>query len=213
MKERELYISLGESLDSVINTLIEANNRGERVFVNFNGHKLHSQGITVDSAYMEMHGCTKAEWLRRQQERREEYNKSKKEELFEPVNTSELIEKGKKVIFPERYEAWEQFVKDNVDDIYGGQDIATAVKIMEALEAGASMDQVKLMFEKQRYSGSSSGRVRRIVFAFSSQGPEFWEVTALTKLTSKDRKILEAKKKENAILRANQTNNENEKRI
>ena len=43
-------------LDNYIEALLYFKERGEKVYWNFNGHILHSENITHDSAYMEVMG-------------------------------------------------------------------------------------------------------------------------------------------------------------
>ena len=48
-------------LDGCINELLRYKAKGELVSINFNGHMLYSDTITVDGAYQEVLGVTKAE--------------------------------------------------------------------------------------------------------------------------------------------------------
>lgn len=59
---KKIEITPGDKLDEVVDMLIEADIRGEQVYVEFNGHKLYSNGITMDSAYKEVLGFTKQEF-------------------------------------------------------------------------------------------------------------------------------------------------------
>ena len=59
--EREIRIMPGNNLESAVYTLLAAKARGEHVYCDFNGHKLHSDTVSMDSAYMEVMGHTKAE--------------------------------------------------------------------------------------------------------------------------------------------------------
>ena len=60
MEELELYA--GDSIDTAVKRLLEAKYEGRHVFCDFNGVKLYSDSVTLDSAYTEICGCTKAEW-------------------------------------------------------------------------------------------------------------------------------------------------------
>ena len=60
--EREIEIQPDNDLDSTINTLLAARARGEHVYCDFNGHILHSDNISIDSAYIEVTGSTKTEY-------------------------------------------------------------------------------------------------------------------------------------------------------
>lgn len=60
MEKLELYA--GDSLDTVVKMLLEAKAESRSVFCDFNGIKLYSDNVTIDSVYTKICGCTKAEW-------------------------------------------------------------------------------------------------------------------------------------------------------
>lgn len=60
MEKLELYA--GDSLDTAVKMLLEAKAESRSVFCDFNGIKLYSDNVTIDSAYTKICGCTKAEW-------------------------------------------------------------------------------------------------------------------------------------------------------
>ncbi len=114
------------------------------------------------------------------------------------------IEKGKELIFPERYEDWEKCVNRAVNDgYYLGDDIAISLEIIEALKNGATLEDAdKILMEKSN-SASSESEIRNIVFGFSDRGPEFYEKSISRWnliLTDKQKENIENKKKENIEL-------------
>ena len=133
----------------------------------------------------------------KREETQEEWHKNYKEaQERAKANIPNWIEKGEALIFPERYADWEKCVVARASDLYHGLELDSALEIMTALENGASVEEAKQMFDKQRHSEAS----RNIVFAFSSKGPEFWEATAYEEISPENKQILEAKKQENAQL-------------
>ena len=48
-------------LDNAVEYLIGCRQRGENVYYDFNGHRLYSCDVTIDSAYMDVLGVTKEE--------------------------------------------------------------------------------------------------------------------------------------------------------
>jgi hypothetical protein len=60
-KEIEFFGSLDECIDE----LLKYKAKGELVSINFKGSALYSDTITVDGAYQEVLGDTKAEWEER----------------------------------------------------------------------------------------------------------------------------------------------------
>ena len=199
--KRKIVVLPGSNLESVVYTLLAAKARGESVYCDFNGHKLYSDTVSMDSAYMEVLGQTKADYDKAQEEWRQNYKREQKEaEERAKANIPNWIEKGQSLIFPERYAEWEKLVIALSSDLYHELELNSALEIMTALENGATMEEAKQMFGKQRHSGMSASIVRNILFAFSSKGPEFWEATAYGEISQENKQLLEAKKQENIQL-------------
>ncbi len=200
--EREIKLSAGSNLESAVYTLLAAKARNEDVYCNFNGVVLHSNTVSMDSAYMEVLGCTKREYDERQKEKLEKYEREEKlaqQKAYE--NIPGWIEKGQSLIFPERYAEWEKYVKAHATDLYYGFELDAALEIMTALENGATVEEAKQILDKQ--GRLSSSLIRNIIFLFSSKGPEFWEATAHEEISAENKQILEAKKQENIQLAQN----------
>ena len=134
------------------------------------------------------------EWL----EDWEKEQKAAEEKAKESIPS--WIERGKALIFPERYEEWEQCVQVRAKDLYHGMDLDAALEIMEVLDKGASIEEAKKILDDQNHSGMSDSIVRNIIFHFSSKGPEFWEATSFERIPLETRRIIKAKKKENKQL-------------
>jgi len=191
----------GSTLDECVNSLLKFQQRGESVVVDFNGHKLYSCDVTMDGAYQEVLGMTKAEHDRKREEWRKEYQEREAREKAEAeAKIPDWIEKGKAYIYPERVGKWKECVEARAGDLYHGMDLDSALALMEKLESGATMEEVKEMFDEQGHSGASAGMVRSILFHFAKRGPEFYESTAWRDLSDEDKKVVEDKKKENKLL-------------
>ncbi len=194
-KKIEFY---GNTLDQCVEALLKYQRRGESVVVSFNGHDLYSCDVTMDSAYKEVLGLTKAEFNRKREEWRKEDKEAqerKKAKVQEQIPY--WLEKGSNLIYPERAEEWKQCVEARASDLYQGWDLNAAIEIMEMLENGATIDDAKEALDNQDHSGASYGMVRSIVFSFSKKGPEFYEATAVMGLSEEERKMIEEKKEEN----------------
>ncbi len=111
-------------------------------------------------------------------------------------NIPSWIERGKALIFPERQADWEKCVRTHANSIYNGEDLDAALKVMEVLENGATIEEAKQVLKEQDFEPA----VLQILFLFSSRGPELFESAAYWKLSDKDKEIIEAKKQENAWL-------------
>ena len=191
----------GNTIEAAVKELEEYRARGESVVIDFNGHKLYSCDVTMDSAYTEITGQTKAEFDKAQEEWRKEYQEREaREEAEAKAKIPAWIEKGEAFIYPERMEKWKECVEARAGDLYHGMDLDSALALMEKLESGATMEEVKEMFDEQGHSGASAGMVRRMMFHFAKRGPEFYESTAWGELSEEDKKVIEDKKRENAEL-------------
>ena len=191
----------GNTIESAVKTLQEYKERGESVFIEFNGHKLYSCDVTMDSAYQEITGKTKAEFDKAQEEWRKEYEEREaREEAEAKAKIPAWIERGSAYIYPERAEEWKKCVEARAGDLYHGMDLDSALELMEKLESGASMEEVKEIFDEQGHSGASAGMVRSMLFHFAKRGPEFYESTAWGELSDEDKKAIADKKRENAEL-------------
>ena len=162
-----LKVKRGGSLEDVVSVLLDAKARGESVYCEFEGHKLHSDNITMDSAFLEVTGLDKEDYDREQ-------TKIKRAKENIPV----WIKEGEALIFPERHKKWKECVKARAADIYHGQDLDMALDIMKALDDGASIEEAQDIFNHQSHSSVTDSFVRNMIFSFSSRGPEFWEATA-----------------------------------
>lgn len=99
-RKMEFY---GSTLEECVNALLKFQNRGESVVVDFNGHKLYSCDVTMDNAYMEVLGKTKAEHDKAMEEWRENYRKQEEKDKAEAeAKIPEWIKKGEEFIYPER---------------------------------------------------------------------------------------------------------------
>ena len=79
------------NLDKAIDFLLESRARGEHVVIEFNGKELHSDNVTVDSAYMEVLGCTKAEFEQQQKEILESYRREEEERKIREQGYAERV--------------------------------------------------------------------------------------------------------------------------
>ncbi len=198
-QEAKMTYKYGSVLEGVVRELEEYRARGESVYKDFNGVRLYSCDVTMDSAYEAVTGYKKEDFDRMVEESNREYReRSAREEKEAQEKIPSWIERGKKIIYPEREEAWEKCVKARVKDIYHGGDLEKALQLMEQLEAGSTMEEVMENFNSQNHSGASAGMVRIILLHFSKKGPEFFEKTAHGEIIGDQKTILEETKRENA---------------
>lgn len=137
-----------------------------------------------------------SKWL----EKSEEILKDERDEKVSKEKIPSWIERGKDIIYPERFADWEECVRFRVADLNHGVDLEDTLKIMEELEKGASLEEVNKIFEEQNYSPSIIYMIRSAICHFSKRGPEFYEYTADDELQPGEKKFIEEKKRENSKL-------------
>ena len=227
--EREIKFKAGWDLENVVYVLLAAKENGDCVYCNFNGHILHSDSVSMDSAYIEVCGCTKAEFNKKIQEEYDKYiyHEQKYREELEMIkqNMKDLeqqskdnipfwIERGKSLIFPQKYKEWENCVCDCAIKGKYCMYLNTVLEIMEELDKGATLEQAKKILDNQNYDAVVENTVRSIVFDFSKRGPEFWEATEKRAIFPPYQKIIDEKKQENIKLaKENSESNEIRKNI
>lgn len=112
----------------------------------------------------------------------------------------EWIRKGQEMIYPEKYEEWEEFVNASATDLYRGFEVMATLTIMEQLQSDKSVEEVLESIKEDRLAREYN-RFSNFVFQFSNRGPEFLEKTLPSeKLTQETMFIIEEKKRENTTL-------------
>lgn len=108
-----------------------------------------------------------------------EINSSKldQEEELEKAkeNISSWLERGKKLVYPQRYKDWEKTVYKRAEGLYYGRDIEAALEVMEAIDKNVPFEQIKEIVDRQNHSGSSYGLLLNSIVRFSKNGPDFYE--------------------------------------
>lgn len=93
---KKIEILLGDNLESAVYTLLAAKARGQHVWCEFNGHKLYSDNVTMDSAYLEVTGHTKQEVDQYLLECQKKYEKEKNQAKLEEGHEAQLVLESKK---------------------------------------------------------------------------------------------------------------------
>lgn len=180
----EIELLVGTKLEDAVNQLLGHRERGESVFCTFNGHKLYSADVTMDSAFLEVTGKNKADLDKEQEEWLENYKRETEESARQAeAKIPSWIEMGKTLgIDPALTEDWEKMVKTRAGDLYHGMELDAAIAVMQQLNAGATAKDIKSTLDDQGHSGASYGMVRSIVETFSSHGKDIYrEIDELEK--------------------------------
>ena len=174
-----MKVEIYGNLDEVVRELIRFRNAGFDVYCEFNGHKLYSRDISMDSAYLEVCGCTYSEYLRRRKEWLQEYEERKRKEKEESkAKKPEWIARGRKLIPEELWSKWEECIDIRISDLYNGMEVESALQVMEAHASGASAKDILQMTYDQGHSGMSYSMLRSIVTFFYPAGKQLFEEIA-----------------------------------
>jgi len=142
----------------------------------FNGQILYSDIDDMDSAYKKVTGKTKAEFDEAEKQRQIEYKRQQKEHKDAiPKLTIEWVEKGKKILDEKHHKLWAKIVPIRLGDLYQGMELGNCLEIVEQLNKGAELEEVKPLIENQGHSGMSFGLVCSMVREFADRGNEFVE--------------------------------------
>lgn len=171
---REIEFYCGWTIERAVMELLEYQKNGELVCGDFNGHTLYSDNVTVDSAYLEILGKTKAEFDRDQEEWKENYRKAEEEHKARiPDLSKQWIEKGHKILDEKYWSEWDKCVPIRLGDLYHGMELQCCLDIVEPLNNGCELKEAVKIMEDQNHSGMSWGLVRAMVRAFCDRGEEF----------------------------------------
>lgn len=142
----------------------------------FNGQVLYSDIDDIDSAYKKVTGKTKAEFDEAEKQRQIEYKRQQEEHKEAiPKLTIEWVEKGKNILDKKHHELWTKIVPIRLGDLYQGMELGNCLEIVEQLNKGAELEEVKPLIENQGHSGMSFGLVCSMVREFADRGNEFVE--------------------------------------
>lgn len=67
IKEKKIIFEDNTYIDDAVEMLLKEEKKGNHVYGNFNGVILHSNTVTLDSAYLALFGCTKEEYDKRKE--------------------------------------------------------------------------------------------------------------------------------------------------
>lgn len=188
-------------LDVATQRLEGAKARGQNVYVEFNGQKLYSLFDTVDTCYLKVCGSTKAEYEKAREAWLNDYKiRSEREKAEAQLKVPLWYERGKSMIFPEKWDNWKACVESRAEDLYHGWDLVNALEIMEALEQGKTIKEASAIFDEANHSGASASMVLKIVVNFSKRGVEFFRANCDWEITPETEAFLQKIEAENANL-------------
>lgn len=173
---KEIEFLCGCTIERAVMELLEYKNNGELVCGDFNGHTLYSDTVTVDGAYLEILGKTKAEFDKAQEKWRENYRREEEEHKAKiPELSKEWIEKGHAILDEKYWSYWDECVPIRLGDLYHGMELGCCLDIVKPLNEGCSFEEAEKIINEQGHSGMSYSLVRVMVRDFCDRGNEFSE--------------------------------------
>lgn len=171
---KKLDLFVGCNIEDAVSELLEYRSKGVLVCGDFNGTTLYSDTVTMDGAYKEITGKTKAEFDKAQQDWRDEYNRKEQEHKERiPDLSKEWMQKGREILTEDKWAFWDEIVPIRLNDLYQGMELGGCLDIVKILNNNGTFDEAKAMIESQGHSGKSFGLVCSMVKEFCSRGNEF----------------------------------------
>ena len=178
MKDEEkrdyIKIDYATSLEDAMSSLYEESKRKNRsLFADFNGFEISSE-MTLDEAYVMVHGMNREEY--------KNYSEEFHRNLMERVgiitkNRSDIISywigRGEEVLNKEKFNLWRIMVKDAIGSVYGSSLCRDCLEIVELLDCGKDMDEIRCALNEQDHTGASIRMILHMVRMLSSRGEEF----------------------------------------
>lgn len=175
MDEEYYKLDYCGNLENAVYKLQDWNNKykNRKACIMFNGYKLCSDTVTMDSAYVEVLGKTKAEFDAEKRKQREEWKRHEEEHRFAiPVLTKKWIEEGHKVLPEDKWSEWDRIVPIRLSDLYEGMELGQCLEIINILNTG-NFEKAKEIMENQGHSGMSWGLMKVMIKSFSDVGEKF----------------------------------------
>ena len=114
-----------------------------------------------------------------------------------------IIERGESLIYPQRSQQWESCVKSRICSIYDGDEVVSAVGVMELLDKNADVATVTDSLFNYAHTPFSINIALNVIAAFSKKGPEYVEKLAeIAPEFAQDKKFLDEIKSQNANFEA-----------
>jgi ribosomal protein S25 len=165
---------LGNDIESTVKSLLKYKEEGKLICTEFNGVILYSDTVTMDGAYKDITGKTKAELDKAQQDWKEDYDKKEEEHKERiPSLAEEWMGKGRKVLTEDKWEYWDKIVPIRLGDLYHGMELGCCLDIVKVLNNNGILDEAKEVIKSQDHSGMSYGLVCAMVREFCDRGNEF----------------------------------------
>lgn len=173
---RKIDCGAGNTVEDAVKILKGMHMQGCKVYIDFNGHKLYSDTVTMDDAYMTITGKTKAEIEQDQLDWKEAYDKELKEHIEKiPEEEIQYRELAVGVLRDDKLEYWNKIIQVRLNDLYRGMELGCTLEIGDYLN-NKDFEGAKIALNNQGHSGMSYGLVKAMVKEFCNNSEEFLDI-------------------------------------
>lgn len=163
------------NLEGAVEKLLQWRNtfKNRKAKIEFNGHWLYSDTVTMEKAFLEVLGKSKADFDKEQDERIENLRRREEEHKQRiPQLTEEWIKKGHQVLEQKYWSMWDKCVPIRLGDLYEGMELGLCLDIITTLKEKTLQEAVEVM-KSQGHSGMSWGLMKAMIKEFSDVGEDF----------------------------------------
>lgn len=180
----QIVIPPRTSLDEAVELLQQFDSKGLKVYAKFNSHTFYSDDISLDSAYMQVFGRTRADVERARAKFFEEDEAGNA--FFSPdpsTLSAKWIELGRNVLEAKFWGAWDSFVSKNSKSAFDELLLKDCLAVIKELNAG-NLQAAICVFNLQEHVTGSALRVKNMICEFCSHGEKFIEALESKEKTS-----------------------------
>ncbi len=118
-------------------------------------------------------------------------------DIINDEKSSAWLERGKKLIYPQRNKDWEKVVSTGMASRLLGACVEAALEVMEAIDKNVPIEQIKEIVTKHDNAGVGHARTMEYVLYFSKKGSEVYEMLEKD-IQKESRKVLNSIKAANS---------------
>lgn len=168
---KEVRLKKSITLRQACELLEKCREKGENVYIDFQGRRLYSEFDDFDSCYLKITGKNYEEFQRYQRAWLEvelyQANQARLEKMYE------LIEGGKIILTREMYYEWESLVKGYMGS-HCGEELDIALDIMQTLKDGVIDEAYFRFLRKTEYlTYNQTEFILSVIERFCEKGKEF----------------------------------------
>lgn len=169
------------SIDRSVEILQHYKNANRKAKINFNGHWLFSDTVTLDNAYQQIFGANKTEYEDSQKSWQDTIKKHREANAQNRTDLiRELTEKGHLILDREYWSEWDRTVPERVNGFFHGRELGYCLDIIRILNTDIDLNESAEVVYRQKHSGASYIMVMELVKSLCKRGEELISFLALS---------------------------------